>query len=151
MATFSGKYYFTVDPKGRIIIPSAFREVMKNHYNGKVIIANAPLDKCLHIYPIVEWEALLEKAKSLSMTMQSARWFQRKVIGSGQEIEIDKQGRVLIPSSHREDSGIDLNSDIVIVGLINKIEVWERTQWNAVMERDSADTDAHAQELAAFI
>ncbi|MBF0540699.1 MAG: division/cell wall cluster transcriptional repressor MraZ [Nitrospirae bacterium] len=151
MALFSGKYYFTVDPKGRIIIPAPFRDIMRSHYDGKVFIANAPMDKCLHVYPKAEWETLLEKAKGLSMTMQSARWFQRRVIGSGQEIELDKQGRVLIPSSHREDAGINLNSDIVIVGLINKMEVWERNEWNKVMERDSADTDAHAKELAAFI
>lgn len=151
MALFSGKYYFTIDPKGRIIIPSTFRETIKSHYDGRVFIANAPLDKCLHIYPKTEWESLLEKAKTLSMTMQSARWFQRRVIGSGVEIDIDKQGRILIPSSHREDTGINPNSDIVIVGLINKIEVWERNEWNAAMERDSADTDAHAKELSAFI
>src|SRR4030067_3026676 len=113
MPSFSGKYYYSVDPKGRIIMPAPFREIISSNYSPKLYIVNAAFDKCLHIYPQEEWNRLEEKVRQLPKMQEEVRFFMRRVIASAQEVEVDKQGRILIPAAHREDAG--LNSEIVIV------------------------------------
>ena len=113
MSTFSGKYYYTIDPKGRVMIPAPLREILSTNYSPKLYITNAAADKCLHVYPQEEWNVLLERVRGLPKTNKSIKRFMRDVIGSAVEVALDKQGRVLVPSSLREDSGI--KGDIVIV------------------------------------
>ncbi len=146
MPAFSGKYYYTIDPKGRIIIPAPFREIISLYYNTKLYVANDAFDKCLHIYPQGEWYKLEEKVRQLPQTREGVKYFKRKVIASALEVEIDKQGRILIPAAHREDAG--LNSDIVIVGQIEKIELWDRKEWDNVNDPTKVDKKAMAEELA---
>lgn len=145
---FSGKYYYSLDPKGRIIIPAPFREIISSNYNPKLYIVNAAFDKCLHIYPQEEWNRLEEKVRLLPKMQEEVRFFMRRVIASAQEVDIDKQGRVLIPAAHREDAG--LGSDIVIVGQIEKIELWDRKQWDEVVDISKIDKRAVEEKLASF-
>ena len=146
MPAFSGKYYYTVDPKGRVIIPSPFREIIFTNYNTKLFVANDLFDKCLHIYPQEEWAKLEEKVRNLSQVLEEVKRFKRRVIASAIEVELDKQGRILIPAAHREDAGI--NSDIVIVGQIEKIELWDRKEWDAVNDPAMFDRTAVTAKLA---
>ncbi len=148
MPAFSGKYYYTVDPKGRVIIPSPFREIISTNYNTKLYITNDVFDKCLHVYPQEEWSRLEEKVRLLPKTQEEVKFFMRRVIASAQEVELDKQGRILIPAAHREDAG--LNSDIVIVGQIEKIELWDRREWDAVNDPSRLDKKVVAEKLAAY-
>ena len=148
MPAFSGKYYYTVDPKGRVIIPSPFREIISTNYNTKLYITNDVFDKCLHIYPQEEWTKLEEKVRLLPKSQEEIKFYMRKVIASAQEVELDKQGRILIPAAHREDAG--LNSDIVIVGQIEKIELWDRKEWDAVNDPSRFDKKVVAEKLAAY-
>ena len=148
MPAFSGKYYYTIDPKGRIIIPAPFREIISSNYSPKLYIVNAAFDKCLHIYPQEEWNRLEEKVRQLPKMQEEVRFFMRRVIASAQEAEIDKQGRILIPAAHREDAG--LRSDIVIVGQIEKVELWDRTEWDAVVDTSKIDKKAVEEKLAAY-
>lgn len=148
MSTFSGKYYYTIDPKGRVMIPAPIREVISANYSPKLYITNAPADKCLHVYPQEEWNVLLEKVRGLPKTNKAVKRFMRDVIGSAVEVALDKQGRVLVPSSLREDSGI--KGDIVIVGLLDKLEVWDRELWDQAMDRSSIDEAAYEEELSEF-
>ena len=76
------------------------------------------------------------------------KFFMRRVIASAQEVELDKQGRILIPAAHREDAG--LNTDIVIVGQIEKIELWDRKEWDAVNDPSRLDKKVVAEKLAAY-
>lgn len=145
---FSGKYYYTIDPKGRVIIPSPFREIITTNYNTKLFVTNDIFDKCLHVYPHDEWAKLEEKVRQFPQMLEEVKYFKRRVIASAQEIELDKQGRVLIPASLREDAG--LNSDIVIVGQIDKIELWDRREWDAVNDPSNIDKKAVAEKLAAL-
>ena len=145
---FSGKYYYSIDPKGRIIIPSPFREIISANYSSKLYIANAPFDKCLHIYPQDEWNRLEEKVRPLPKMEEEVRYFMRRVIASAQEVEIDKQGRILIPAAHREDAV--LNSEIVIVGQIEKIELWDRKEWDIIVDPGRIDKKSVEQKLAAY-
>jgi len=148
MPAFSGKYYYTIDPRGRIIIPAPFREIISSTYNPKLYIVNAAFDQCLHLYPQEEWIRLEEKVRQLPRMQEEVRFFMRRVIASAQEVELDKQGRVLIPAAHREDAG--LHSDIVIVGQIEKMELWDRKEWDIVVDPARIDRKAAEEKLASF-
>ena len=148
MPAFTGKYYYTVDPKGRIIIPSPLRKIIFDHYNTKLFAANALFDRCLHIYPQEEWSRLEEKVRPLPKSQEEVKFFMRRVIASAQEVELDKQGRILVPAAHRQDAG--LNTDIVIVGQIDKIELWDRKEWDAVNDPSRLDKKVVAEKLAAY-
>lgn len=148
MPAFSGKYYYTADPKGRLIIPASFREIIAANYSPKLYITNAPTEKCLHIYPLEEWTKLLEKVKSLPRTNKHIKHFTRRVVASADELDMDKQGRILIPSAHRQDSGI--NSEVVIVGQIDKIELWDKKLWDEVTDFTKINIEEHESALSDF-
>ena len=148
MPAFSGKYYYTLDPKGRVIIPAPFREIISSNYNPKLYVVNDIFDNCLHIYPQEEWAKLEEKVRPLPSMDEDVKLFRRIVIGSAQEVEIDKQGRILISAAQREDAG--LHSDIVIVGQLDKIDLWDRKEWDAVNDLSRIDKKATAEKLAAY-
>jgi MraZ protein len=148
MPAFSGKYYYTVDPKGRVMVPSPFREILSTNYSPKLYVTNDAFDKCLHIYPQEEWSKLQEKVRQLPQMLEEVKYFKRRVIASALEVELDKQGRILIPAAHREDAG--MNSDIVIVGQIEKIELWDRKAWDAVNDLSGIDKKAVIEKLASL-
>lgn len=145
---FSGKYYYTVEEKGRLIIPAPFREIISSTYSPRLYITNAAFDRCLHIYPYEEWTRLEEKVRGLPKMLEDVRFFMRRVIASAQECPIDKQGRILIPAAHREDSGI--NGEVVIVGQIEKIELWNKKEWEAVVDISRVDRKAAEERLASY-
>jgi MraZ protein len=148
MPAFSGKYYYTVDLKGRIIVPSPFRKIISAHYNTKLYVANALFDNCLHIYPQEEWNNLEEKVRSLPRMDRDVKLFKRKVIASAAECELDRQGRILVPAALREDA--DINGDIVIVGQIEKIEMWNRKDWDDAVDLTKVDREAVEEKLAGY-
>lgn len=148
MPAFSGKYYYSVDPKGRIIIPAPFREIISANYSPKIYIVNAAFDKCLHIYPLEEWIRLEEKVRMMPKMDDAVKFFMRRVIASAMESEIDKQGRVQIPAAQREDSGI--NGEVVIVGQIDKIELWDRKEWDLMFDPSKIDKKAIEEKLVNY-
>ncbi|MBI5739961.1 MAG: division/cell wall cluster transcriptional repressor MraZ [Nitrospirae bacterium] len=148
MPSFSGKYYYTVDPKGRIIMPSPLRKIIFDHYNTKLMITNALFDSCLHIYPQEEWNVLEEKVRSLPRMDPDVKLFKRKVIASATECDLDRQGRILVPAALREDA--DINGDIVIVGQLEKIELWNRKAWDSVTDLSGVDQQAVEGKLAGY-
>lgn len=148
MPAFSGRHYYTVDEKGRLMIPASFREILSTQYGSRLCITNAAFDRCLHIYPHEEWLKLEEKVRGLPKMLEEVRFFMRRVIASAQECSFDKQGRLLIPAAHREDAGI--NGDVVIVGQIEKIEVWDRKEWDSIVDPTKIDRKAAEERLAAY-
>ncbi|HWR59672.1 MAG TPA: division/cell wall cluster transcriptional repressor MraZ [Thermodesulfovibrionales bacterium] len=148
MPGFSGKHYYTVDEKGRLMIPAPFREIFSTQYSSRLYITNAAFDHCLHIYPYEEWARLEEKVRALPKMLEEVRFFMRRVIASAQECSFDKQGRLLIPAAHREDSGI--KGDVVIVGQIDRVELWDREEWDRVVDPARIDRKAAEERLAAY-
>lgn len=149
MTSFLGKYYYTLDPKGRIIIPAPLREIISKKYNNsKLYITNAAFDKCLHIYPLEEWNKLEERIRSMPKMEEAVKYFLRRVIASAIECEMDKQGRILIPYEHRQDAGI--NADVVIVGQLDKIEIWDKGAWNDVTDPKRVDAKTYESVLAGY-
>lgn len=148
MPSFSGKYYYTIDPKGRIIIPAPFREIISSNYSTKLYVTNAPFDKCLYIYPMEEWSIHLEKIRTKPRSDEAIRYYLRRVIASAVEIEMDKQGRILIPASLREDA--NLNANVVMAGQIEKIELWDRNEWDGSFDPEKIDKKAFETKLAGY-
>jgi MraZ protein len=146
--SFSGKYYYTIDPKGRIIVPAPFREIISSNYSTKLYITNAPFDKCLHIYPMEEWNRLQENVRTKPRSDETIRYFLRRVVASAVEIEMDKQSRILIPAALREDS--NLNTNIVLAGQIEKIELWDRNEWDNLMDPGKIDRKTYEDKLASY-
>jgi MraZ protein len=146
VSAFSGKYYYSLDQKGRIIIPAPFREILSSNYTSKLLLTNDVFDRCLCAYPVDEWTLLINKIKGMPQTLDSVRYFMRRVIGSAVECEIDRQGRVLIPSSLRTDGG--LNSEVAIMGQGNRIEIWDKEELENVADPSKIDRESFMEQLS---
>lgn len=149
MTSFLGKYYYSLDPKGRVVIPAPLRDVIVTTYNNsKLYITNAGFDKCLEVYPLEEWAKLQEKVRSLPKSDEAVKYYMRRVIASATECELDKQGRIMVPYELRADAGIA--SEIVIVGQIDRIELWDKAAWDAVTNPEKVDAKAFSATLAGY-
>jgi MraZ protein len=141
---FRGRYEHTVDVKGRVSVPSKFRDIIAERYDGKLVLA-MDYDKCLTVYPLEEWEKLEEKIKTLSLMKQEAKDFRRFLLSSATECELDKQGRILIPPTHRQHAEIAKN--VTLIGIIDKIEIWDVKLWEA---RSHQNGDKIGEAVAAL-
>ncbi len=142
---FMGEYNHTVDPKGRLIVPSKFREQLGNEF-----VVTKGLDGCLFVYPNSEWQSIEEKFRNISMTSKDARKFSRFFFAGAATCELDKQGRILLPSVLREYA--DLEKDVVLVGVLSRIEIWSKDRWLETNDYDDMDEVAeHMAELGLSI
>ncbi len=148
MPAFSGKYYYSVDLKGRIIVPAHFREIISSNYSSKLFITNAPFDRCLYIYPLEEWNRLHEQVRTKPRSDEAIRFFLRRVIASAVEVEMDKQGRILIPVALREDAHI--NTNVVLAGQIERIELWDRNEWDTLFDPERIDRKSIEEKLTSY-
>ena len=130
---FRGNYEHTIDRKGRLSIPSKFREVLKENYDEKLIITR--YENCLVGYPVEEWIKLERKIASLPQHNKNVIAFQRFLVSSAVECPVDKQGRVLIPQYLR--SHAELDKEVILAGIINKIEFWNKVRWDEGMKNTS--------------
>ncbi len=138
---FTGEYIHSFDEKGRVIMPSKFRnELGETFYIGK------GLDKCLFVYPIEAWNEFVGKLRNLSSFNKQERFFLRQFVSGFSECSFDKQGRILIPPSLREFSG--LNSEAAIIGVIDRIEIWNKDSWNSYSNNDEFDFDMIAEKMS---
>src|SRR5699024_1745093 len=111
-----------VDTKGRIIVPSKFREEL-----GESCVVTRGLDKCLFAYPTDEWKILEGKLKKLPLTKKDARAFTRFFFSGAVECEVDKQGRINIPKTLRTYASLE--KECVVIGVSNRVEFWAVEQW----------------------
>ena len=135
---FMGEYNHTIDIKGRLIVPTKFREQL-----GEAFVIAKGNDGCLAIYTNEAWETFMKKIQSLPAN-KDIRTYVRAVAGSAVAVETDKQGRVLVPGNLREYAGLD--KDVVLAGVIDKIEVWDKQRWNSQTDIDNIDDIA--EEMA---
>jgi MraZ protein len=130
---FFGEFEHTIDDKGRLTIPARFRDEL-----AEGMFVSRGLDGCLFVYPPDSWKALVEKVATLPLTRKDARFFSR-LIYSGSECRLDKQGRTLLPSSLRKHAAIE--SEVVIIGVNSRLEIWSKARWQEVtaqLEREGA-------------
>ena len=135
-----GEYEHSLDVKGRIIMPSKFREDI-----GDKFIVTKGLDGCLFAFSKEEWKKFEEKLSTLPISNKDARTFTRFFFAGAIDCELDKQGRFLISSNLREFAGFV--KDVVIVGMNSRIEIWSKEKWNECNDNLSADEIAEKMEM----
>lgn len=136
-----GEYQHSLDAKGRVNFPARLREDL-----GTCFYITKGLDNCLFVYSAEEWAVLESKIRELPMS--KARTLQRFFFAGAVEVEPDKQGRVLIPANLREHAG--LTKDVMIIGVSNRAEIWDREQYLASCEELTADMVAEAMDGLGF-
>ena len=136
---FIGEYEHSVDAKGRLIMPAKLREDI-----GDKFVVTKGLDGCLFAYSQTEWLNFEEILKTLPLTNKNARDFVRFFLAGATECEIDKQGRFLISGNLRNYAALE--KEVVIVGVHNRIEIWNKDKWNNLDENISADEIAENME-----
>ncbi len=142
---FMGEYNHTVDPKGRVIVPSKFRETL-----GDEFVVTKGLDGCLFVYDMKEWNVFEEKLKSLPITNKDARQFVRFFLAGAATVEVDKQGRILIPGVLREFA--ELIKDVVLIGVASRVEIWSKERFDNTANYDDMDEIAeHMADLGLSI
>ncbi|KGO13349.1 division/cell wall cluster transcriptional repressor MraZ [Clostridium botulinum] len=137
---FIGEYNHGLDTKNRIIIPAKFREEL-----GKNFVLTKGLDGCLYVYPKSQWEILQKKLETLPLTNKNARAFVRFFFSGAHELELDKQGRTLIPQNLLEYGQIQ--KEIVSIGVSNRIEIWSKEKWEEY-NNSNIDYDSIAEQMS---
>jgi len=139
---FSGEFEHIIDDKGRLTIPARFRDELTEG-----MFVTRGLDGCLFVYPLDSWKALAEKVATLPLTQSDARYFSR-LIYSGSDCKLDKQGRILLPSSLRQHAGIE--NEVVIIGVNSRLEIWSKERWQEVTAKLENEAATFAEQLAGL-
>lgn len=129
---FMGEYNHTIDPKGRVIVPSKFRDSL-----GEDFVVTKGLDGCLFVFPNDEWSLFEGKLRTLPVANKEARKFTRFFLAGAAGLDVDKQGRILIPSVLREFA--NLEKDVVLVGVSSRVEIWDKAKWESITAFDNMD------------
>ena len=138
-----GEYKHNLDTKGRIIVPSKFRELLDEQF-----VITRGLDRCLFAYTQDEWGRIEEKLKTLPLTKKDARKFTRLFFSGATDVEIDKQGRINIPQNLREYAG--LSKDCTVIGVSSRIEIWDSAAWENFYTDSEENFEDIAEDLIDF-
>lgn len=141
---FRGRFEHGIDGKGRLAVPSKFREILSEHYDERLIITN--FDGCLWAYPAAEWQKIEDKVAALPQSGDVVKALQRVFISAAVECTFDGSGRILIPPTLRDYAGI--SKDVVLVGMTNRIEIWSREKWARALENSQKDLEKMGDKLA---
>lgn len=140
---FMGEYHHNIDNKGRIIVPSKFRDEL-----GDMFIITRGLDQCLFGYPLTEWKLIEEKLKGLPLTKKDARAFTRFFFSGATESELDKQGRINIPAPLLQYA--KLEKECVVLGVSNRIEIWSKQIWEDYFTQSEDSFAEIAENMIGF-
>lgn len=141
--SFMGTYQNNVDPKGRVSIPVKYREAL-----GERFFVTKGFDSCIDIYTVEEWEKFAEKLQRLSQTKRDMRDFVRFIFGNATEVELDKQGRILLPAMLRETVGIE--KEVIVMGVGSKVEIWDKAAWDERQQVISQHISEISENIGAF-
>ncbi|CAD2079342.1 Protein MraZ [Jeotgalicoccus meleagridis] len=138
-----GEYKHNLDTKGRIIVPSKFRDLLSEQF-----IITRGLDRCLFAYTMDEWARIEEKLKTLPLTKKDARKFTRLFFSGATNVEIDKQGRINIPQNLRDYAGLE--KDCTVIGVSSRIEIWDTNAWEGFYTESEENFEDIAEDLIDF-
>lgn len=136
---FMGEYNHTIDAKGRLIIPAKFREVL-----GEEFVVTKGMDGCLFVFDNPEWQVFADKLRGLPMIDKEARQFTRFFLAGAAGVEVDKQGRILLPAVLRSFAGLE--KEVALVGVGSRIEIWDKATWEEKNQYDDMDEIAENME-----
>ncbi len=137
---FIGEYQHLIDEKGRLAVPVKFRKRV-----GTGAVVTRGLDGCLFVFPMDEWKKLAEKLSSLPLSQSNSRAFARLMLAGAMDVEIDRQGRVVVPEYLRRYA--KLGKDVVVAGLYSRIEIWDRAAWEKYKVRTEKDSNDIAEKM----
>jgi MraZ protein len=140
---FLGEYEHNLDDKGRLAIPSRFREEL-----GEGVVITRGFDRCLMGFPRPIWEQLAKQVSGLSLGQGEARNLRRLLFSGAADMALDRQGRILLPQNLREYAG--LGDQVIVAGLNTHFEIWANARWNEVLENLDGSASAIAEQLAAL-
>ena len=143
--TFIGEFSYTIDTKGRVNIPSKFRQSLSKDNKNTFVIARG-LDKCIWVYPLIEWKQIEKNLRDLSSLSITHRRFIRNTARYATPSTYDKQGRVMLNSSLIEFAGLD--KDVLIIGMINKMEIWNPNVLEEMEKKQSKIEPETYEELS---
>jgi len=135
-----GEYTHTIDDKKRLAIPSKLRKEL----GAKAVITRG-LDNCLFVFPSKEWQKLAEKLSNLPIGQKDPRGFSRLMLAGASEADLDSLGRILIPDYLKKYARLKKNA--VIVGVYNRLEIWDETRWNTFKNQSEKEVDNIAERL----
>lgn len=134
---FIGEYHHAIDDKGRLAVPVKFRAEL-----GDSVVVTRGLDSCLFVYTQPEWATLADRLSKLPVAKANTRAFARLMLAGAMELEVDRQGRVILPDYLRRYAG--LKKKVVIAGLLNRLELWDAAAW----QKYQAGTERNAKDIA---
>jgi MraZ protein len=134
-----GEHEHSLDDKNRLTLPARLREQL-----GKRVVVTRGLDGCLYVYAAEEWEQLAKRVGALDPLSSEARTMQRFFFASGSEVELDKQGRIVIPSGLLEG----VNRDVTVLGVYDHLEIWDRAAWRDQRQTVEGSAEDVAERLA---
>lgn len=132
---FRGASSLSMDDKGRFAVPTKYRDTLLSEDLGTVICTIALNEPCLWLYPLAQWQDIEERLAKVSNMNPRARRMQRMLLGNATEYQLDKNGRILLAPSLRAHA--DLGKKIMLVGLMNKFEIWDEERWHEQMRQDT--------------
>ncbi len=135
-----GEFKHNIDDKGRLALPAKFR-----HELGSGAVVTRGLDNCLFLYTKKEWEKLAEKLSALPISQSNSRAFSRLMLAGAMDVEMDKQGRVVLPEYLREFAG--LKKSTIIAGLYSRLEIWDEEKWNKYKLQTEAESGNIAEKM----
>lgn len=138
---FIGEYSHNVDDKGRLAIPVKFRSDL-----SKGAVVTRGLDNCLFLYTKVEWAKLAEKLATLPISQANSRAFARLMLAGAMDVEVDKQGRIILPEYLRQFAG--LKKEVVLAGLYNRLEIWDSATWSTYKGQTESQSGSIAERMA---
>ncbi len=141
---FYGEYIHGIDQKGRLILPSRFRDAAKDNNIEKFFVTRG-LDKCIFMFSEYEWRIQEQKFKNLSFTKQEARTFNRMFFSGAVDVVPDGQGRFIIPPYLKEFAGI--NKEVILIGVSNRIEIWDRGTWKNFFDQSNNVFEQTAEKM----
>lgn len=133
---FRGANAISLDAKGRLAMPSRYRDELVARCAGQLIVTIDAVDPCLCVYPLPEWELIEAKLRELPSLREETRRLQRLLIGNAVDVELDGSGRFLVPPRLRAHAGLDKHA--MLVGVLNKFQLWNEDAWNALADADLA-------------
>ncbi len=140
---FIGEYQHSIDEKGRLALPAKFRADLE----GGAVVTRG-LDSCLFLYTLQEWNTLAQKISSLPISQANTRAFSRLMLAGAMDVELDKQGRVVVPDYLREYA--NLKKKVVITGLYNRLEIWSEDAWKTYKCQTEEEGNDIAEQLGGL-
>jgi len=140
---FRGQYEHTIDAKGRTSLPARFREIIASRGSDRLVLTR-DVERCLLAFPLDEWQAFEARLAAQPSMDRRVRMVKRALIGGAHEVQVDGNGRILIPAGLRAHGGLD--REVVFAGQIDRVEIWSREAWAAASEAVDAEALQEALE-----